>query len=45
MQYLNPMIVRLSSPRVIWLITLLALLALALAAGAPDGGGCGTASC
>jgi hypothetical protein len=45
MKYLNSMIVTLSSPRVIWLITLLALLALALAAGAPDGSGCGSTGC
>lgn len=45
MKYLNPMIVTLSSPLVIWLITLLALLALALAAGAPDGGSCGSTGC
>ncbi|MBI5877272.1 MAG: hypothetical protein HZB53_06460 [Chloroflexi bacterium] len=36
----------LSSPRLIWLLVLLGLLAAALAGGAPDGGLCpGIASC
>lgn len=34
-----------ASPRVLWLVTALALLALALAAGAPEGGSCGTMGC
>ena len=41
MDRLNLVIAKFSSPRLIWLLTLLALLALALAAGAPEGTSCG----
>jgi hypothetical protein len=45
MNRLNLVIATLSSPRIVWLVTLLTLLALALAAGAPDGGSCGSSVC
>ncbi len=45
MKYLNSALVTLTSPRVILLITLLSLFALALAAGAPNGGSCGATGC
>lgn len=45
MKHLNSALVTLSNPRVIWLVTVLALLALALAAGAPNGGSCGSTGC
>ena len=45
MKHLNFVLVNLSSARVIWLITLLALLVLALSAGAPDSGSCGASGC
>jgi len=43
MNHLNHVVTQLYSPRTVWLITLLALLALALAAGAPDVGSGGPA--
>ncbi len=38
-------VAKLSDPRILWIVMLFTLLALALVAGAPDGGGCGSSSC
>lgn len=45
MNRLTLILAKLFEPRVIWLLMLLATLALALAAGAPEGGGCGSMGC
>lgn len=42
---MNSLITKLSDPRIVLLLTLLAMLALAMAAGAPEGGSCGCFAC
>ncbi len=44
MNRLTILVGKFRTPRVLWLITVLAMLALALAAGAPEGGSCGSAN-
>ena len=45
MNRLNLLVNKFYSPRLLWLVTVLALLAFALTAGAPDAGGGGSCGC
>ena len=42
MNRLTILVGKFRTPRALWLITVLTMLALALAAGAPEGGSCGS---
>lgn len=44
MNRLTILVGKFNTPRVLWLITVLTMLALALATGAPDAGSCGSGS-
>ncbi len=45
MNILNQVAMHLQSPRIVWLITIVALVVLAIAGGAAEVGSCGAGGC